>query len=380
MSKRHTTLIGFDATPLEVTRRSGISHYVAHLLDALVERADPWRYALLSGRRLVGAIPAATRRIGARFPNRWLWMQFVLPATLARLRPDVCHFTNSVAPILIDRPYVLSLYDVSLFLHPHTQPLKSRLLIRTLIPSSVRRAAAVLTLTESSRRDIVRVLGADEAKVHVVGGAAGSRYQPIAHPDALGRVRERYRLPDAFILYVGTVEPRKNLVRLLRAFREARAQGRAEHLVIAGQLGWKYRALLEQRDRDGLRGVVHLLGYVPDDDLPALYALARLFAFPSHYEGFGLPIVESMACGTPVLTADRPATAEVAGGAAVLVDPMDEAAMTIALVRVLESDALRAELRRKGLVRAAEFSWPRVAAETAAVYARVLGERKMNQF
>jgi glycosyltransferase involved in cell wall biosynthesis len=138
--------------------------------------------------------------------------------------------------------------------------------------------------------------------------------------------------------------------------------------VLAGQLGWKYESLLAQVERDGLRDAVHLLGYVDDCDLPALYALARVFAFPSHYEGFGLPIVESMACGTPVLTSDRPATAEVAGGAAVLVDPLDGRAMGDALTELLGDDLLRQRLRADGLARARSFSWARAAEETARVY------------
>jgi glycosyltransferase involved in cell wall biosynthesis len=295
-------------------------------------------------------------------------MQFVLPGTLARLRPDLCHFTNSIAPLRLERPYVLSLYDLSLFLHGSTQPLKSLVLIRPLIPICVTRAAAVITLTESSRRDIVNVLQVPEEKVHVVHGAAGPLFRPDVDAVDIARVRRAHALPDEFVLYVGTVEPRKNLDRLLQAFAHARHAGRTEHLVLAGQLGWKYESLLAQVERDGLRDAVHLLGYVDDCDLPALYALARVFAFPSHYEGFGLPIVESMACGTPVLTSDRPATAEVAGGAAVLVDPLDGRAMGDALTELLGDDLLRQRLRADGLARARSFSWARAAEETARVY------------
>ena len=196
-------------------------------------------------------------------------------------------------------------------------------------------------------------------------------YRVIDDAAALEDVRRRYGLHDPYVLFVGTLEPRKNLERLLEAFSRARQAGRREKLVLAGQLGWKYRGLLGRIERSGLASAVRLLGYVPDEDLPAIYNLASVVAFPSLYEGFGLPILEGMACGVPVLTSDRASMVELAGDAALLVDPTDVTALEGGLVRLLDDPELRRELARRGRGRAARFSWARAAAETVRLYERV---------
>ncbi len=367
-------LVGFDATALEVRQRSGVSHYTAQLLAALVARDDGHRYALLASRSLRGQIPDGTLgQVGTQLPNRWLWMQFVLPAILARLRPEVCHFTNSVAPLASPCPFVITLYDMSLFLHGRTQPRKSLWLIRTLIPLAVRRAAAIITLSRSTRDDILAVLGPPPAKVHVAYAAPGREYRVIHDTSELERVRRRYALHRPFVLAVGTVEPRKNLGRLVQALAEVHRRGRTEELVLVGQLGWRYKALLRQIDRLNLGNAVRFLGYVPDEDLPSVYNLASVLAFPSLYEGFGLPIVQSMACGTPVLTSNRSAMAEVGAGAALLVDPTTVDALADGLGRLLADQDLREQLCAAGLARAAEFSWSSVAERTVQVYAGIPG-------
>lgn len=371
-------LVGFDATPLEVRQRAGVSHYVAHLLESLLARGDGRRYALVASRRLPGPVPEGTLgQVGARLPNRWLWMQLVLPFVLARLRPELCHFTNSFAPLRVPCPYVLTLYDMSLFLHARTQPRKSLLLIRSLIPGLARRASAVLALSESARHDIIRVLRLRPDAVHLVGAAPGPAFRVVERRADLDRVRHRYLLTDPFVLAVGTVEPRKNLGRLIEAFAEARRRGRRESLVLVGPLGWRYRGLLSRVDALQLGSAVRFLGYVPDEDLPVLYNLARAVAFPSLYEGFGLPILEAMACGTPVLTSDRSAMAELGTGAALLVDPTRTEAIADGLIRLLGDAHLRGELREAGLRRAAELSWRAVAERTARVYDAVAASRRV---
>ena len=365
-------LVGFDVTPLEVEQRSGVSHYVAHLLEALVGCRDGRRYALLASRPLRGDMPTGVQSpVCPLFPNRWLWMQIVLPVVLSRLEPDLCHFTNSVAPLAIRRPYVLTLYDLSLFLSPKTQPLKSRALVRSLIPVSARRAACILALSYSARNDIVKQLGVSQDKVHVVGAAAHPRFRVIDDVAELERVRLRYRLDIPFVLAVGTIEPRKNLTRLLEAFATVRKKGEARQLVIVGQLGWGYRKFLARLEALGLREGVRWLDYVPDGDLPTLYSLARVLAFPSLHEGFGLPILEAMACGTPVLTSDRSAMAEIGGGAALLVDPLSVGALADGLSTLLRDETMRAACREAGLSRAAAFSWRTVAERTRSVYRRL---------
>jgi len=365
-------LVGFEATALELRQKSGVSYYTAHLLNSLAEQDSGWRFVLLMSRAPACAISRNVRvPAGWRLPNRSLWMQFVLPRLVARLCPQVCHFTNSIAPLSLTCPFVVSLYDMSLFLFPRLQPRRSLWLVRSILPAVTRKAAAVITVSSSSKNDILRVLGLPPEKVHVVYGAAADTFCPIENPLELEPTRRKYGLEEPFILSVSTVEPRKNLSRLLTAFSEMRRRGRREQLVLAGQLGWHYRPLLRQIEQSGLRDAVRLLGYVPEEDLPHIYNLARAVAFPSLYEGFGLPIVEAMACGVPVLTGNGSAMAEVGAGAALLVDPLSAEEIEHGLVRLLTDESFRQELRGAGLARAMQFSWARAARETIAVYQKI---------
>lgn len=372
MKPFHPGLIGFDATPLEVENRSGVSHYVAQLLAALVARGDGRRYALLASQPLNGYFPSGTLgQIGPGFPVRALWMQFVLPGILARLRPELCHLTNYIAPLAGSCPFVVTLYDMALFKYPQMQPRKSLLVVRSIVPLVARRAAGIITASQSARQDVIAALGVPPEKVHVVYAAAGPEFRPVQDAAELERVRRKYGLFDPYVLCVGTIEPRKNLERLVQAFAEVRRRGRVERLILAGQLGWKYGALLRRIEDLGLVDAVRLVGYIPGEDLPAVYNLARVVAFPSLYEGFGLPIIEGMACGVPVLTSDRSSMAEIGAGAALLVDPTDPDALADGLMRLLTDGALRGELRAAGLARAGQFSWARAAEETVKVYEKV---------
>lgn len=372
-SKRRSALIAFDATPLEVRRPTGVSRYVGQLLSALAARQDGYRYALLASRRLAGPVPDGTLgRVGPLFPNRWLWMQALVPLLLSRLRPDLCHFTNALAPLAMGRPFVLTVYDMSLFLYARTQPRKSLLLVRTLLPRVARRAAAVVVISESARADLQRILALPADRIAVAPPAPAPHFRPVADRAVLGRVARRYALEAPFVLAVATIEPRKNLSRLVDAHLLLRRRGRAEQLVIAGSLGWRSRRLRRRLEDAQASGAVRVVGYVPDDDLPALYTLARTVVFPSLYEGFGLPILEAMACGTPVVTSDRPATREAAGGAALLVEPTDVEAIADGLRRVLSDPVLHDELRAAGVRRAAALRWEDAAERIVAVYDRVL--------
>lgn len=364
-----TQVIGFDVTPLTLAQFTGVSHFTQQTLAALVARHDDRAYVPLAHRAVNGSLPSGTRPpIGQPYQRRWWWMQTIAPRLLAELRPDFAHFTNSIAPLTCPVPVVLTIHDMSLFLQARTQPLRSLLTVRPIVPLAARRAAAIMTLSHYTRQDMIRRLKIDPAKIHVIYGAPSAHFKPITDSGELDRVRRQYGLPDRWVLYVGTLEPRKNIPRLLRAFAQVRCAHPEVRLVMAGQLGWKHRAIWREIESLGLADAVHWLGYVPDADLPALYSLATVFAFPSLYEGFGLPVIEAMACGTPVLTSQDTALAEVAGEAALLIDPLEVEAIAAGLMRLLNDSELRAELQGHGLCRAAEFSWERAAAETVKVY------------
>ncbi len=373
MSKSQAQLIGFDATPLQIARHSGVGNYTAQLLTALIDRADARQYVLLANRPLNGETPPGTLgQMGRRFPNRSAWMQLALPRDLEVIRPDVCHFTNSLAPLRTPCPTVITLHDMSLFVHAGLHPLKSQLFVRPIIPAIVRRAAAIITVSQHAKHEIVAGLHVPPEKVHVIYEAAAPQYRVINDAVELDRVRNRYALTRPFVLYVGTIEPRKNLTRLVTAFARARHHCPDLELVLVGQLGWKYGSLLKAIEDLKLGHAVRRLGYLPNEDLPALYNLARALAFPSLYEGFGLPVVEAMACGTPVLTSNGSSLAEIAAQASYLIDPLDVDDIGHGLMRLTTDDDLRARLREAGLTRSAQFSWQRAAEETVRVYDAVV--------
>ena len=367
--------IGFDATPLCVPQ-SGVGTYTASLLDQLERYTDDQIFPLMH-RPLLVPDAAGGRRAGHPFRmNKTVWMQAVLPWHLRRRGLDVCHFTNNVAPLWSPCPSVVTIHDMTLWLYPEYPGRARKLSMRPFIPPAARRAAAIITVSESARRDIVSILGVPEEKVHVIHLAPAPHFRRLEPGPKLEAVRRQHELPQRFILHVGTIEPRKNLVRLLEAFARVR-QASVEPcaLILAGQRGWHDEAVFATAERLNLGDAIRFLGYVSPDTAVALYNLATVATFPSLYEGFGLPVIEAMKCGTPVVTTTRGSLAEVAGEAAEFVDPTDVGSIAAGLERVLNDADRRAELRARGLERAAQFSWAAVARQTRLIYAQAAGER-----
>lgn len=370
--------VGYDVTSLTM-QRSGIGRYALELLCALVRAEPENEYRLLSHRALRADAAAAIasaglhRLRGPGFPSRIAWMQGILPVALAAADLDVCHFTNYHAPILARGPFVATFHDMSLILSPREHPRLRVATMRPLLRAVARRAAAIITPTEGARMDALRVLEIPPERVHVVPEAPAATFRRVTDVAALDAVRARYRLEPGFLLALGTIEPRKNLSRLVDAYLALRRDGFAEPLVLCGALGWGYSALLDRLRAPELEGAVRILGYVPDADLAPLLTLAGAFAYPSLYEGFGLPIVEAMACGTPTVTSDRGAMAEVAGKGALLVDPEDTAALANALGCALGDVPTRRRLAVAGPQRAADFTWEGAAHRTAHIYQLAAG-------
>jgi glycosyltransferase involved in cell wall biosynthesis len=290
-----------------------------------------------------------------------------------RLVPDaeIFHATEHLLLPLRSAPTVLTVHDL-IFRHlpTHHKPL-NRWYLNLTMPLYCRRANHIISVSEHTKRDLIAAYGLVPSKVTVVHEAASSHFCPQSS-EVIASVRSRYGLPERYLLFVGTVEPRKNLGRLLSAFESAHAEGLADGLVIVGQRGWLYDDFFAQLEKSPVRDRVILPGYVDDRDLPALYAGARVFAFPSVYEGFGLPVLEAMACGVPVAASNASSIPEIGGDAAMYFDPLDVRSMSDALFRLLRDSELQGELRSQGLARAASFSWERAAMETRAVYDAVL--------
>ena len=367
--------IAFDGTTL-TPGRTGVGYYSEHLLHALVDASADHELVVVSNRPLdtTRPLPSGMRvgLSGSRTP-RLVWMQTGAPRLLRRVGADVVHFTNGMVPLACPVPAVVTIHDMSLTLYPECHPHRRVWLNRPMVDIAARRATAIVTVSESAKHDIVRLYGVDPDRVHVVYEAAAPQFQPIRDRSAIDAVRRRYGLGERYILYVGTIEPRKNLPTLLEAFAHARRTNGLRHqLVFAGPYGWLSRDLEELIARLGVRDAITLTGYMPFADLPTLYSGAEMFVFPSIYEGFGLPVVEAMACGTPVITGRAAALVEVAGGAAEHVDPTDVRALSAALTRLAVSRDRREELSALGVRRAQSFSWARAASETLAVYRQVL--------
>lgn len=366
--------VGFDGTPLLGTR-SGVGYYTGRLLSAMLAMYPEWEYLLYSNRP-VGPLDAdlvGARPMVSRVPSkRLIWMQCLLPALIRRSSPHLCHFPNAMAPLWQPRPFILTIHDASLFLFSNYHPRARLLSIRLTLPILARRAAAIICVSHHARTELSRILKLDPEKVHVVYEAAPSAFRPVTDSHRLAALRQKYRLPERFLLHVGTLEPRKNLRRLVRALYRLRRRGCDIGLVLVGARGWHLNGFDAEIERLALEDAIVFTGYVPTADLPGLFSLATLFVYPSLYEGFGLPPLEAMACGAPVLASDRGSLPEICGEAAYLVDPEDEEALLEGLLTLLADGERRADLRNRGLARARAFSWKRAAQETAAVYRQVL--------
>jgi len=293
-------------------------------------------------------------------------------------RAEVVHSTTFCAPRFRAprRRLVATIYDCTFVTHPesHLAANVEHCLRGTRL--AIERADALIAISESTRRDLIERMGAPPDRIVVTQLAADPGLARVTDPIRLEQVRRRYALPERFVLSLGAMEPRKNLARLLEAFVALSPAVRKDvTLVVAGAQGWLNDSIHEQVQKLGLGESVHFAGYIEEEDLAAVYSLATVFAYPSLWEGFGLPVLEAMACGTPVLTSSVSSLPEVAGDAAVLVPPNDVDAIAEGLGRLLEDDALRRRLSERGYRRASGFSWERCARETLAVYKAVTSSR-----
>ena len=358
--------------------RAGLGRYAASLARALVDAAAG-RFALFYNRGRETRLPAGlehvpTRSVRAGYkPWRMaVWLGQLARIGFNRLVPDaeLFHATEHLLIPLRGVPTVLTVHDLIFYLFPeHHKPLNYWYL-NLALPLYCHRATAIIAVSEASKRDLVRCWGLDPARITVVHEAADPRFRP-ASPAAIAAVRRRYGLPPRFLVTVGVIEPRKNLSRLLDALAILR-RDEDVHLVIVGGKGWLTMGFFRKLESFAHRQAVTLTGYVPDEDLPAVYGAATVCVQPSLYEGFGLPLLEAMACGVPVVCSRASSFPEVGGDAARYFDPTDVEGMAEAIRAVWRDEALRAEMRAQGLVQAARFSWARAARETIAVYERVL--------
>ncbi len=368
-----------DVSPA-VHRRAGLGRYAQELSAALLEVDAENEYLIFFNRPRAARVEPplhSLRRLTVAWSNK-PWRMSALLAHFAglsqdRLFPgvDLFHATDHLLPRFSRVRSVFTLHDLAFRLYPETHTALNRWFLNVMMPRFLQAADAVIAVSEHTKRDALRAYNLDEAKVRVIYEGVNPRFRP-APPEAVAVIRRKYGLPERFILSVGTIEPRKNLETALAAYRTLKEGGAAHRLVIAGKKGWLYRGFFRRLREEGLEGEVVFLGFVPDDDLPPLYGGADLFLFPSLYEGFGLPPLEAMACGAPVICSDSSSLPEVVGDAALLVPPLEVRAWAEALRRLLGDADLRADLQARGLARAREFSWARAARATVEVYQQVM--------
>ncbi len=365
-----------------VHSKAGIGRYAHSLARALIEQR-PGSMALFYNRVAGSQPPAGLERVPARTVKAgykpWrmaVWLGQVARVSFARLMPgaELFHATEHLLPYLGRVPTVLTVHDMIFKLFPEHQKRQNYWYLNATMPLYCRRADAIITVSESSKRDIVQHYRLDPAHVHVIYEAASPEFVP-APVDAVARVRERYGLPERFALHVGTIEPRKNLTRLVEAMQRLRDQGLTVPLVIVGGKGWLYEDFFERLEQLEVRHDVHFPGYVAAEDLPAVYTAATLTVVPSVYEGFGLPVLEAMSCGAPVVCSDRSSLPEVGGQAARYFDPHQVDSMAEAIAAVWTEPALAEQMQALGREQAARFSWSRAAEQTLGVYERVRSGR-----
>lgn len=359
---------------------AGLSQYIYELLTNLRLQPPYQRYEafVTSAPDDIKLSPTPNFQcclVGSAFVKpslRIVWEQLIQPLILARRPPDLIHALGYALPLAWPGRSAISICDLSFVRYPELFNRSNAIYLATIARLSARKATAVLTISESTRRDVINLFGVPAERVTTTYCGVSDRFRPVP-ASQLDAFRARHELPAEFLLYIGTIEPRKNLAGLVKAYAAYRRQvAEPMPLILGGGRGWKDQEVFNLVERLDLKEHVRFPGYIPGDDLASWYSAATAFIYPSRYEGFGLPVAEAMACGTPVITSAVSSLPEVVGETGLLVDPDDEAALAAAITRLASDSDLRRTLSLAGQERAARFRWERMAAETAALYERVI--------
>jgi glycosyltransferase involved in cell wall biosynthesis len=367
------------------TGLGGNESYATNLIEALAEIDQENRYTLYVTRR------EAIEHFSNRWPNfdvratlphtPLIRIPLILSAELRRNPVDVLH-VQFTAPPLSPCPVVVSIHDLSFEPLPQTFKWRSRKQLRITVRRSAREASQVIALSEHARKDIIETYNIPPERVTAIPLAAAAHFRPIRNDEELQRLRQTYGIEGEYILSVGAIQPRKNLSRLVAAYsrlRRAKPEGNLPKLVLAGKCAWLYEETLRTIKALQVSDSVLLTGYVPESDLPVLYSGALCFVYPSYFEGFGLPPLEAMKCGVPVIVGNRTSLPEVVGDAGILVDPFNADAIAGAMDNLISDSNLRAELSIRGLARANLFDWRETALQTLTVYQRAAGVSSSSQ-
>ena len=372
--------IGLDGYPLSEPL-TGIGHYTLELACALARNFPRDEFELVSPKPFNPAVSGGIQR--ESIPNlrliqakssslRGHWWSVGLPMYVRRARFDLFHGTNFEVPLWKRRRTVLTIHDLSTLLYPETHRASAVRRARLRLPIAAKITDAIITPTETVRQEVCERLKVKPGKVTAIHEAPRRTFSPMTKEETVA-IRKRLRVEDEFLLFVGTLEPRKNLLTMMRAFEEVinRTSVRPQ-LVIAGGEGWLIDETLSFINSASLKDRILLTGYLNDEDLRALYSSCRAFVYPSLYEGFGLPPLEAMACGAPVIASRIAALQETLGDAAILIEPLDVQTLSRTIIEVLRDERRRAAMGEAGIKHAAKFSWDKAAMLTHELYAKVL--------
>lgn len=364
--------IGINGIPL-TKRLTGVGFYTYNLILNLAKLFPETEYDLFLPREsLVPLSLPNLKPIICPFIKGIIWEQTRLSYECRRKGIDLLHCTNYIVPIIARTPTVLTIYDLAVLRYPQAHPWKRKFKHQLLLRRSIERAKFIIAISRFTAQETSSLFHLPGERVKVVYGGVSPLFFPWEDESRLNQIRKRYKLPSKFILYVGTLEPRKNVASLLLAFEMLKSKKDFPHkLVITGGKGWIYEEIMKTWERMEAKREVIFTGYVAYADLPGLYSLAQLFVYPSIYEGFGLPPLEAMACGTPVVVSNGSSLPEVVGDAGVMVDPKRPESIYQGIERVLGDPTFQSQLRKKGLKRAQRFTWEKTAQMTQKIYKEV---------
>ena len=361
--------IGIDVSCL-AKQRTGIGIYTYNLIENLLKIDNSGEYCFFSASSFnLNVYSKSSKKVFSCFPKKYttvFWEQLLLPLLIKREKIDLLHSPNYVSPYLSRVSTVITVYDLSAFMFPDTHPILRQLRHRLFLSYSLKKSSKVITISENSKKDIQKYFGTPKEKIEVVYPGVSSRFSRLDRRN----IKVSGDIPSSFFLYLGTLEPRKNLITLLRAFSKIRYKI-DQKLVVVGGRGWYYHDIFDLVKKLSIKEKVVFLGYLPDEVLVNIYNLADLFVYPSLYEGFGLPPLEAMACGCPVITSNTSSLPEAVGDAGIMIDPNDVEALAREMARVLADEKLRKEMSEKGLARAKLFSWEKCARETLQLYEEI---------
>lgn len=355
---------------------TGVQYYTENLLKEISNKDNIEIHSIVSNnykRNINGQIYLHNINIGNSRLKRIIYENIYLPKFLIENHYRLYHSTNYILPYFCSFPSILTIHDLITFEYPKLCQRESVFYFKLLLSRSIKRATKIIAVSNTIKNDILRRFDVPDAKIEVVYHGINLILKKTENIDNLKKTRQKYHLPERYILFVGNIEPKKNLERLIRAFDKLRKTTELKHkLVIVGKKGWKYNSVFKTIDELKIRNEIIFTGYVPEVDLSTIYSMADLFMFPSLYEGFGIPPLEAMACEVPVIVSNKGALPEVTGGRCLQIDPYNVQEITEVMYKLLTDTNLRRKSILQGNEWVKQFSWEKAAKETLNVYEQAI--------